>query len=80
MKNNSWAMLATISAVAALASLIGYIDPKVCVVEAAAPWMSCEAVANQTLTLFWGLTAMAVASFVGYLIQKRKARNPKPKA
>jgi hypothetical protein len=67
-------MLATISAVAALASMIGYIDPKVCVVEAAASWMSCEAVAAKTLTLFWGLTGVSVISFVGYLIQKRKAR------
>jgi hypothetical protein len=74
MKNNSWAMLATISAVAALASMIGYIDPKVCVVEAAASWMSCEAVAAKTLTLFWGLTGVSVISFVGYLIQKRRAK------
>ena len=78
MKNNSWAMLATISAVAALASMIGYIDPQVCVVEAASPWMSCQAIANQTLTLFWGLGSLSAISFVLYLVQKRRARTAAP--
>jgi hypothetical protein len=74
VKNNSWAMIATISAVAALASMIGYIDPAVCVVEAASPWMSCEAIAAKTLTLFWGLASLSAISFVAYLVQKRRTR------
>jgi hypothetical protein len=73
MKNNSLAMIATIAAVGALASLTGYIDPAICGRPQENSWMSCEVVANQTLTAFWACFAVAAASLTGYLLQLRKA-------
>lgn len=74
MKNNSLAMLATIGAVLSLASLIGYIDPAVCVVEPAANFATCESVAHQTLTMSGALALISALAFVGYLLQVRRAR------
>jgi hypothetical protein len=72
VKNNSLAMLATIGAVLALASMIGYIDPAVCVVEPAQNFASCESVAQQTLTLAGTLATVSAALFVAHLWQKRR--------
>ena len=72
MKNNSLAMIATIAAVGALASLTGYIDPAFCGKPQENSWMSCQDVANQTLTAFWVCFAVASASLAGYLFQLRK--------
>jgi uncharacterized membrane protein len=74
MKNNSLAMLATIAAVAALATLIGYVDPQVCAVSAEEAWMRCENIAAQTLTAFWVFFSIAGLSLIGYLSQLRKRK------
>jgi hypothetical protein len=65
MKNNSLAMLATISLVLGLASLIGYIDPAVCTVEQSASFMTCEQAAAQHIWGFWGFTAFGIVTLVG---------------
>lgn len=72
MKNNSLAMIATIAAVGALASLTGYIDPAFCGKPQENGWMTCQDVANQTLAAFWVCLAVAAASLTGYLFQLRK--------
>lgn len=74
MKNNSLAMLATIAAVGALATLIGYVDPQVCAVTATEDWMKCEHIAAQTLTTFWVFFGIAAASLAGYLMQLRNRK------
>lgn len=77
MKNNSLAMLATIAAVGALATLIGYVDPQVCAVSAEEAWMRCEHIAAQTLTAFWVFFSIAGLSLIGYLAQLRKRKQAK---
>jgi hypothetical protein len=71
IKNNSWAMIATVSVVAALASVIGFLNPSNCVESAQAEgWTSCEAIAQQQGYLFWGLLALSVFGF-GISLTKR---------
>ncbi|MEY3537895.1 MAG: hypothetical protein RL645_709 [Actinomycetota bacterium] len=60
MKNNTLAMLATISLVLGLASLIGYIDPAVCEGRQSGTFITCEQAAAQHVAGFWGFTAFGV--------------------
>lgn len=77
MKNNSLAMLSTIAAVAALASMIGWINPATCVNEQLEGWTSCQAASDQHLLLTAGLALVSVASYVGYRLQVARVRRKK---
>lgn len=74
MKNNSLAMLATISIVLGLASLIGYIDPAVCTVEQSEAFVSCEQAASQHIAGFLGFTLFGAGTLLaGYLRNKTRS-------
>ncbi len=73
MKNNSIAMLATIAAVVAIASIIGFFNPETCTVEAVDGWASCEAIASQRAI---GALVFAGAALIGavvWLIRRRRS-------
>ena len=65
MKNNSLAMVATISLVVALGSLIGYIDPATCTVDNPDAFMTCEEAANQHITVAWLFGVFGVVTLFG---------------
>lgn len=64
MRNNSLAMLATITGIGILAWWVGFFDPTTCTPDAQqAGWTSCEAIANERTIALWvliGVTAIAV--------------------
>jgi len=70
IKNNSWAMIATVALVGALGSMIGFFNSKNCQAVQAEGWTSCAAIAEQQSFLFWGLLAVSVFGF-GVSIAKR---------
>ncbi|MEO0313182.1 MAG: hypothetical protein RL140_412 [Actinomycetota bacterium] len=74
MKNNSLAMLATISIAMGLASIIGYVEPTACVVSGAEVFQSCEEVANQHIWGFVGFTSFGVLTFLFGLIRSRRRK------
>ena len=74
MKNNSLAMVATISLAMGLASIIGYVDPGVCVVGGAEAYGSCEATATQHVWGFFGFTTFGVAVFIFSALRNRRRR------
>ena len=75
MKNNSLAMVALISLVLGIASLVGYIDPAVCGELPSNGFITCEQAAAQHLWGFWGFTAFgAVTLLGGTLLSKRNSR------
>lgn len=64
IKNNSWAMIATVALVGALASMIGFFNADNCVASAQSEgWTSCAAIAEQQGFLFWGLLAVSTFGF-----------------
>lgn len=79
MKNNSLAMVATISLVAALASLIGYIDPTVCAASQSEGFVTCKEAAQQHIWGFWGFATFGILTLVGGYIRSR-IKNPKTKS
>ena len=71
IKNNSWAMIATVSIVAALASVIGLLNPTNCIDSAQLEgWTSCAAIADQQRYLFWGLLAVSAFGFAISLVRR----------
>lgn len=77
IKNNSWAMIATVCVVAALASVIGLLNPSNCVESVQVEgWTSCAAIAEQQGYLFWGLLVLSVFGFAISLARRamKKAR------
>jgi hypothetical protein len=75
VKNNSWAMIATVSIVAALASLIGLLNPNNCVEAVQTEgWTSCEAIVNEQRWLFWGLLALSAFGFVISMARRAKKK------
>ncbi len=64
MKNNTLAMLATISIVLGIASLIGYIDPAVCEGRQSGAFITCEQAAAQSIAGFWGFSAFGILVWV----------------
>ena len=73
MKNNSMAMLALISLVVALASLIGYVDPATCPVQNTQGWTTCEQTAAQHIWVFWISAGFGILTFTGsFLVRKFK--------
>ncbi|MDE2410058.1 MAG: hypothetical protein KGL72_07115 [Actinomycetales bacterium] len=74
MKNNSLAMLATISLALGLASLIGYIDPAVCEGLKQGAFGSCEQSAQEHIWAFWGFAGFGILTLVGGTIRSRRMR------
>jgi hypothetical protein len=71
VKNNTLAMIATISIVLGLASMIGYIDPAVCEGSQTQAFVTCEEAAAQHLGGFFGFTAFGVVTLVVGTIRSR---------
>lgn len=71
MKNNSLAMVATISLALALANLIGYIDPAVCEGRPTSEFMNCEQAATQHTWGFWGFAIFGIVTLVAGTIRNR---------
>lgn len=75
VKNNSWAMIATVSIVAALASLIGLLNPNNCVESAqTAGWTSCEAIVAEQRWLFIGLLGLSAFGFAISLVRRSRKK------
>lgn len=77
MRNNSLAMLATVTGVGILAWWIGYFDPETCKDDLQQPgWTSCESIANTQNLALIGLivVTVTVAAFLSLrnFTQKRK--------
>lgn len=77
MRNNSLAMLATVTGVGILAWWIGYFDPATCKKDIQQQgWTSCESIAqtqNVALIAFIGITVSAAAFITLRNMVKRKA-------
>jgi hypothetical protein len=78
MRNNSLAMLATITGIAILAWWVGFFDPETCTPDAQIEgWTSCESIAQERNLALWlliGITVFA-AAFTSYsAYRKRKKR------
>ena len=71
MKNNSLAMVATISLALGLASMIGYIDPAVCANSPSEGFVTCEQAAAQHI---WGAVGFASFGLVTLVIGTVRAR------
>lgn len=71
MKNNTLAMIATISIVLGLATMIGYIDPAVCTDSNADAFVSCNQAAAQHLWAFAGFTSFGVITLVMGTVRSR---------
>ena len=77
MRNNSLAMLATITGIGILAWWVGFFDPETCSPDVQVEgWTSCDAIAqerNIALLLLIGITlfAIAVTSYSAYKKRKR---------
>ena len=74
MKNNSLAMLATISLAMGLASIIGYVEPSVCVVGETDAVASCQEVANQHIWGFLGFTSFGILTLLFSAIRSRRRK------
>ena len=75
VKNNSWAMIATVCIAAVLASVIGLLNPTNCVESIQLEgWTSCAAIANQQRWLFWGLLALSAFGFVISLAKRSRKK------
>lgn len=74
MKNNSLAMLATISLVMGLASIIGYVEPSACVLSGPEAFASCEEIANQRIWGFVGFTSFGVLTLLFGALRNRRRK------
>ena len=74
MKNNTIAMIATISLVGAIATLIGYIDPATCTVDDPQSFWTCEEAAMQNSILFWTFTAIGGGFLATALVRRLLAK------
>lgn len=71
MKNNNLAMLATISIVLGIASIIGYIDPAVCAGSKSDGFITCAEAASQHLWGFVGFSTLGIITLVVGTIRAR---------
>lgn len=78
MKNNTLAMLATISLALGIASLISYIDPAVCAGSQIEDVTSCEQAASQHIWGFVGFFTLGAVTLIAGTIRNRSARKVNP--
>ena len=71
MKNNSLAMIATISLALSLASMIGYIDPAVCEASQSEGFITCKEVADQHIAVAVGFASFGIVTLVLGTIRSR---------
>lgn len=77
MRNNSLAMLATITSIGILAWWVGFFDPETCSPDVQVEgWTSCESIAQERNLALWlliGVTlfAIIVTSYSAYKKRKR---------
>jgi hypothetical protein len=71
MKNNTLAMLATISLVLSVALLISYIDPTVCAGSQIQNLETCTQLANEHIWGFIGFFAFGALTLIGGSIRNR---------
>lgn len=78
MRNNSLAMLATITSIGILAWWVGFFDPETCSPDVQVEgWTSCESIAqerNIALALLIGVTLFAIVVTSYSAFKKRKKR------
>ena len=74
MKNNTLAMLATISIVLGLANLIGYIDPAVCKGRQSGAFITCEQAAAQHIGGFWIFSGIGAAVLIAGSVREALRR------
>ena len=77
MRNNSLAMLATITGIGILAWWVGFFDPETCVDEIQTPgWTSCEAIAQERNLALFILIAITIAAIAitGYSAWRKRKR------
>ena len=74
MKNNTLAMLATISLAVSLALLISYIDPAVCAGSGIQSLETCTQLANEHIWGFVGFFAFGVVTIVVGTLRNRSKR------
>ena len=76
MRNNSLAMLATVTGIGILAWWVGFFDPETCSPDVQVEgWTSCDAIAqerNIALLLLIGITVFAIAVTSYSAFKKRK--------
>ena len=75
MKNNTIAMIATISLVGALATRIGYIDPATCTVEDPQAFLTCEEAAMQNSVAFWVFAGIGGIFLLTALVRRNVGKN-----
>lgn len=73
IQNNSMAMIATVSLVGILASIIGFFDPNTCTVEQLDNWTSCQSIANDRRIGSFVLLALSLLGF-GISIVRTKSK------
>ncbi len=75
MRNNSLAMLATITGVGILAWWVGFFDPETCTPEAQqAGWTSCEAIAQERTLALWVLIITTLVAVTITLVRRNKRK------
>lgn len=75
VKNNSMAMVATITLVGVLASVVGLFDPSTCAPNQADDWTSCENIARDREIGFWVLLIFSAFGFAVSMVRSRKTKN-----
>lgn len=75
MRNNSLAMLATITGIGILAWWVGFFDPTTCTPDVQqAGWTSCESISQQRTVALWVLIGVTILAATIVLIRGRKKR------
>lgn len=75
MRNNSLAMLATITGIGILAWWVGFFDPTTCTPSAQqAGWTSCEAIAAERTIALWVLITVTIVAVTITLVRGRKKK------
>ena len=71
MRNNSLAMVATITSVGLLAWWIGFFDPETCNPEVQqSGWTSCEAIAQERAIALWLLIGVTISAVTITLVRR----------
>lgn len=71
MKNNTLAMLATISLVFSLATLIGYVEPEVCAGSQIQDLATCTQASNEHLIMFGVFFSFGAITLLGGAIRNK---------